>query len=115
MEESTGLGMDLLPTVLGLAGLPLPRRIDGVNLAGALRQESPWPERTVYWEYDNQRAVRRGPWKLVVDPRPSLLLPNEKLTWLSNLQEDPGETRNYAATRPEVLAELSQALAAWRW
>jgi len=115
VEESTGLGMDLLPTVLGLAGLPLPRRIDGVNLAGALRQESPWPERTVYWEYDNQRAVRRGPWKLVVDPRPSLLLPNEKLTWLSNLQEDPGETRNYAATRPEVLAELSQALAAWRW
>jgi len=84
-------------------------------LAGALRQESPWPERTVYWEYDNQRAVRRGAWKLVVDPRPSLLLPNEKLTWLSNLQEDPGETRNYAASHPEVVAELYQAWAAWHW
>ncbi|MCA2970815.1 MAG: sulfatase-like hydrolase/transferase [Acidobacteriaceae bacterium] len=115
VERGTGMGMDVLPTMLGLAGVALPPGIDGSDLSGALRSGAPWPERTLHWEYSRQRAVRKGEWKLTVNPRPSLLGPNENVTWLANLQDDPGETRNLAAERPEVLADLQKDLTAWRW
>jgi arylsulfatase A-like enzyme len=115
VESGTGLGMDLLPTVLGLAGLRAPAGIDGADLSGALRGTAQWPARTLHWEYDRQRAVRKGDWKLTVNPRPSLLGPNENLTWLANLKDDPGEAKNLAAERPEVLAELQKELTNWCW
>ncbi len=114
VEESLGMGMDVLPTMLGLAGLSAPQGIDGRDLSAALQGAAAWPERTVIWDYDNQFAARRAEWKLVIDPRPSLLLPAEEMTWLSNLKENPEETRNYASSRPEIVAELSKAIADWR-
>ncbi len=38
----------------------------------------------------------------------------DEATWLFNLQEDPTETRNLAAERPEKLAELKKLLAEHR-
>lgn len=114
-ESGTGMGMDILPTMLGLAGLAIPSGVDGADLSAAWRGKGKWPERALHWEYDKQRAVRKGPWKLTMNPRPSLLGPNENLTWLANLEEDPGEKRNLAGERPEVLAELRQQAEAWRW
>lgn len=114
-EGGTGMGMDILPTMLGLAGLAMPAGIDGADLSGALQGKAKWPDRTLHWEYDKQRAVRKGDWKLTVNPRPSLLGPNENLTWLANLKDDPGEKNDLAGERPEVLAELQKAIDAWRW
>lgn len=120
VESRTGMGMDLLPTLLAAASPaaesgPPNGKIDGTNLLPAWTGSGPWPERTLYWEYDKQWAVRKGKWKLLVDPRPSLVFPNEKLTWLSNLEEDPEEKTNYAERAPEVVRELRELLAAWRW
>jgi uncharacterized sulfatase len=38
----------------------------------------------------------------------------DEATWLFNLNEDPTETRNLAAERPEKLAELKKLLAEHR-
>ena len=115
VEDGVGMGMDVLPTMVGLAGLAAPAGVDGTDLSKALKGEAKWPERTLHWEYDKQRAVRKGDWKLTVNPRPSLLGPNENLTWLANLKDDPGERKNLAAEKQEVLAELQKAMDAWRW
>jgi arylsulfatase A-like enzyme len=115
VESGAGMGMDVLPTLLGLAGLAKPAGIDGADLSGALQGAAKWPERTLHWEYDRQRAVRHGDWKLTVNPRPSLMGPNENITWLANLKDDPGETRNLATERPEILAELQRQMQGWQW
>ena len=75
--ESAGMGMDVLPTLLGFAGVNAPQGVDGADLSQALTGKSAWPDRTLHWEYSKQRAVRRGEWKLLRDPRPSLNGPNE--------------------------------------
>ena len=51
--------------------------------------------------------IRRGYWKLSNLERPF----DESKLELFNLETDPGETRNLAASHPEKLAEL---LALWR-
>ncbi|MFN7924431.1 MAG: sulfatase-like hydrolase/transferase [Bryobacteraceae bacterium] len=115
VESGTGMGMDVLPTLLGFAGLRVPSAVDGTDLSAALRGGSPWPDRSIHWDYSDQRAVRKGEWKLVVNPRNSLNTGIERLTWLSNLKEDPGETRNYLDARPEIARELQAQIAAWKW
>lgn len=115
VEASTGMGLDILPSILGLVGLTPPAGIDGADLSANWLGRGSWPERTLYWEYDGQRAVRRGDWKLVLRPRPSLAFPNTEETWLSNLKDDPNEKRNWFDDRPEIVRELQQLLAEWRW
>lgn len=115
VEKATGMGLDAMPTLLGLAGLTTPAGKDGADLSGAMLGTKPWPERILYWEYDNQQAVRKGDWKLVLRPRPSLAFPNTDETWLSNLKDDPGEKRNWFDDKPEIVKELKQLLADWRW
>ena len=115
VESSTGMGLDIMPTLLGLAGVKAAGGMDGAELSGAFMGKQAWPERTLYWEYDNQQAVRKGDWKLVLRPRPSLAFPNTNETWLSNLKDDPGEKRNWFDDRPDMVKELKQLLADWRW
>jgi arylsulfatase A-like enzyme len=50
-----------------------------------------------------RRAILRWPWKLDVRQGPGRVL-------LFDLERDPGETRNLARERPELVAELRSAL-----
>ncbi|MGZ0145514.1 sulfatase family protein [Kribbella sp. WER1] len=104
--------MDVLPTVLSAADVPLPPNVDGTNLLPLL-VEGTAPERTLTWEYVGQQAVRRGPWKLVTNPSEHLGAPTVPGTHLFNLTNDPAETHNLAATHPEVLKALQAANAVW--
>ena len=101
-------GVDVAPTLLGLAGLTPPPETEGVDL---LAEGTP-EDRDILIEDRDQLspthvrvALYRGPWKLV---RSGL---GEEVTFaLFDLDRDPiGET-DVSAAHPEVLAALTQAL-----
>jgi arylsulfatase A-like enzyme len=106
VTHRTVLGMDLFPTMLSVAGAKLPVRLklDGVNLLPMLMDNEKLPERTMFWRHGNQRAVRRGPWKLRIEG---------KNVELYDLDEDLGEKKNLADARPEMVKALGDELSVW--
>lgn len=102
--------MDWLPTFLELAGIAAPRPDDARALDGAslvpllLRGESP-AERTLFWRTGDFKAVRSGPWKLVIE--------HGDAPKLYRLDDDLSEKRDLAQAEPAQLQALSTALAAW--
>lgn len=104
--------LDVLPTALELAGAPLPANLDGVNLLPFLRGETTAsPHASLYWRFGPQKAVRRGPWKLV-DWRDYDAQKNSG--WqLFDLSSDIGERRDQAKKQPELLAQLSRDWEQW--
>lgn len=104
---------DLLPTLVELAGGAVPAGIDGVSLAPLLagRTREPRERPPLYWEHsgpENWQALRRGAWKVVR----RRVQTKEPLLELYDLAADPGETRDLAAARPELAAELLAELEA---
>lgn len=117
-------GVDVLPTVLALAGVPLPRdrEIDGLDLGGALLRGEPIPERPIYFYGDRElQALRLGRYKLhtrhgVFGGAPGSfalapLVPQGP--WLFDLELDPDEAYDVGAVRSEAFARLDARRAAW--
>jgi len=109
----TALTMDLFPTVLEAAGVKPPEGIDGVSFLPELRGETqPEPNRNLYFVrreggmlYGGKtiEALQTGSWKLLQD---SPFAPRE----LYNLQDDPLETLNLAATEKKTFMSMNAAL-----
>ncbi len=103
-DAITGM-MDILPTLVKLAGgsLPTDRKLDGGDiwpiLAGQPGAKSP---HDVFYYYRglNLQAVRSGPWKLH--------LAKEELY---NLETDIGETTNVASSNPAAVERLRKLAA----
>ncbi|MHC4994710.1 MAG: sulfatase [Planctomycetota bacterium] len=106
--------IDLYPTLLELAGVPLPKRhpVDGLSFAPVLLKGQPFTRDTSFswFPYHNAGiAVRKGDWKLIrrfkENPRYY-----EGLVELYNLKDDLGETTNLATKMPDKVAELGQLI-----
>lgn len=107
------LTMDILPTVCGLAGVPVRHAIDGRSFLPTLLGKSQMaPDRDLYFHRREGglryagltiEAVRRGDWKLV---RNSPFAPFE----LYNLAADPLETTDQLAAQPRIYHDLAAAL-----
>ena len=102
----TAMTMDLLPTVLALSGARKPAglRLDGVDLSGVLLRGERLAERAIFWRDADQKAARRGPWKLVVHGAAAELF---------DLRDDIGERQDLAAARPDLVRQLRSELANW--
>ena len=127
--EAPVSNVDILPTLLDLAGIAAPGTLDGLSLAPALRGEAEAdPERPVFAVYHNSgiRSVRTGNWKLIrnfsaepyVEDPPATLRKRKPRhprppVELYNLSVDPHELHNLAAERPEMARELDRHLAGW--
>jgi arylsulfatase A len=103
--HATTMTMDLLPTCAELAGVDVPKHVDGVTLAPLLLHETPLPQRDLFWRAGDAWAVRRGPWKLVDG--------GDGKVHLFNLDADIEESEDVSAQNPEVVKELRAAFEKW--
>lgn len=108
LRHTPGHFIDLVPTVLELAGLQKPKAWNGEpipaapghSLAPAFARDVTIPRASLWWYHEGNRAVRLGDWKLVAakgDP------------WeLYDLRTDRAEQINLAAKQPDKVKELER-------
>jgi arylsulfatase A-like enzyme len=108
-----GAAIDVLPTFLSMAGAEAPDGIDGLNIGPMLKAGGRSPHDAIFWWYKNQLAVRRGKWKLILNP-PQFDQPIKDTLWLSDLESDPSEKNNWASGNEAVVRDLTARLTAWQ-
>ncbi len=114
------ISIDLLPTMLELAGVPLPEghHLDGRNLLPVLLEGKSLGRRTLFWDYAGNQAVRDGAWKLVVEGRGTTNRGEKKARFpslsLFHLDRDLREQKDLASQQPERVESLRKALRAWQ-
>jgi arylsulfatase A-like enzyme len=122
LRHQIGSHLDLLPTFCAAAGAPVPadRTLDGFDALPMAVSDAESRHDAIYWSSGGQLAVRRGKWKLVKDgktfdgtPAGSKPLPGDDALFLSNVEEDPGESRNLRHENPAVLDELLTMAEKW--
>jgi arylsulfatase len=108
--------MDIMPTILEATGAAYPATYrgnaitprEGVSLLPAMRGEA-LAERSIGFDHQGARALRRGDWKLVWSKR----MPHEIEWELYNLAEDRCETRDMAGAHADRLTQLAAAWEVW--
>ena len=105
VTNETALTMGLLPTLASLAGLSPPPtlKLDGVDLLPLMVGEKPLSERSLFWRFKNDCAIRKGPWKLI----------NGESQSLFHLDDDISETTNIIRKEQERGKSLEQELMNW--
>ncbi|MGH7946714.1 MAG: sulfatase [Opitutaceae bacterium] len=121
VSDAPVITMDLFPTIVEMAGVPLggAKPLDGVSITSLLRGGTKPARDTLYWHYphhhNNQHlggptpygAIRSGDFKLVE-------FFNDMHVELYNIRADIGEKIDLAVSQPGKVEELSTRLHAWR-
>jgi arylsulfatase A-like enzyme len=125
-ETSVLTAVDWLPTVLSLAGIPMPEMTlsaDGEDRSAALLAPAP-RTRPIFWErradingmpsdviaiYGNSLplCMREGDWKLFINNAGSR-------AELYNIVSDPEERSNLASNYPDIVNSMKADLRAWK-
>jgi arylsulfatase A-like enzyme len=114
-------GVDLLPSILALAGVkpPAGQLLDGQDVSPTLLGKERAVRATpLFWLRPPDRpgpagdpfpdlAVREGDWKLLVNE-------DGGSPQLYDLSRDPGEATNLAARKPDVVERLKKRVVGWR-
>ena len=122
--------IDLYPTLLDLCGVKAPAgpKLDGTSLRPLLEStdSSAWPDRTLFTHNPINEsnkypgAVRTQTYRLVCEIKGPAGGSSAKANdasatpWqLYDMEADPGETKNIAASRPEIVKDLEARYEAW--
>jgi arylsulfatase A-like enzyme len=125
-SERIAAHIDLAPTILEICGVKTPAdlKLDGHSLWPLLaRRNAEWPERTLFTQshrgdepvlYHNF-AARQQKWKLVSATGfgPETLPASGPKFELFDMESDPYEQHDLAATHPDVVAKLKTEYEAW--
>ncbi|MEM7373145.1 MAG: arylsulfatase [Bacteroidota bacterium] len=114
ITDEVGHIIDILPTFAEMAEQAYPETyqghtidpVEGISLLPVLKGKTRQGHEALFWEYNQNRAVRQGDWKLVWD----------KLTqqWeLFDMSVDRTETHDLAAHESARVAELAALWEAW--
>ena len=122
VRKQLGNHVDVLPTILKAAGVSVPsdRTMDGFDALPMAVSGASSTHDAIFWSSQGQLAVRRGNWKLVKNgkifdgtPAGAEALTGDDALFLSNLDEDPGESRNLRHQYPSVADELETLAEQW--
>lgn len=102
------LHLDLFAVFAGLAGARIPqdRRIDARQVWPLFEGREMTGERTFYWTFGKEDAIREGDWKL--------RLMDGKVHGLYNLASDPGENRDLSSAHAARVERLMRLHAKWK-
>lgn len=114
VSKQINLSMDIFPTVLDLAGVPITHTIEGRSFLNTLqgKENESEPARVLYFtrreggmEYGGKayHAIRQGDWKLLQNN------PYQPLE-LYNLAIDPQEKNNLIKQEPKIAQQLNKLL-----
>jgi arylsulfatase A-like enzyme len=115
VSAQVGITMDLTASILAATAAPVPSaaRLEGIDLFPSLERKAPHVERTLFWRTGgpvpvnmNQKAVRSGDWKLIIDGAASR-------SFLFDVKSDPGERDDWFGRRQNVAKRLQQLLSEW--
>ena len=99
---------DLFAVFAGVAGARVPgdRVIDAVNVWPLFEGKEMAHDRTLYWTFGGEDAIRCGDLKLRVKGR--------TVASLYNLADDPSEEKDLSVQQPEKVREMKDLLDAWK-
>jgi len=120
-REIAGLAwhLDLAPTILSLAGVPIPAQLRGLDLAPVLRGEKRIPEQRAVFPLLLRPANRMHlpPRRMLVRGRFKYIRGHEAFGdpdgLLFDLEASPDETENLRERRPDLARELEAEIEAW--
>jgi arylsulfatase len=109
LRQTPGHLVDILPTLLEVAGGKRPEVIEGQavppapgkSLVPVFAKEGTVSHDSLWWMHEGNRALRVGDWKIVAA--------GEKSDWeLYDLSVDRAEAHNLATAQPQKVAELAE-------
>ena len=109
--------MDIMPTLVKLTDASYPKEwkqkpvlpMEGVSLAPTFQPGGALAERTLCYQHEGARAIRKKNWKLVYGKK----FPHPVEWELYDLNKDPCETVDLAQQHPELVKELVAEYNAW--
>jgi iduronate 2-sulfatase len=106
--------VDLYPTLCKLAGLPVPKGLDGTSFLQVIKDPAAPTKDAIIHAYPRGkrigRAVRTARYRLVEWKVPGDDV-SKAIYELYDYEADPGENKNLAKEKPEVVKELAVVLA----
>ena len=115
--------MDIFPTICEITGSRLPDRpIDGYSLIPVIESgKARSNHQVLYFQWEDQWAVREGKWKLIVRGRDTTgkfsnhpqKEENMESPYLANLEAADPEAYNYAKEYPELVEKLTNLYQDW--
>ena len=119
--EEPVISVDLLPTILEIAGVPAApgQEVDGKSFAPLLKGDAEFRRGPIYWHYPHYNAhtpvITCTPYGAVREQQFKLLeFYEDGRTELYDLRADIGETRDLAEAMPRKARELAEKLRSWR-
>lgn len=118
-KTSIACAVDWFPTVCEWAGIaPTFDQKDGESVNEMLTGSPRGRRKPLFWEwrgnvigareyYPPSLAMRRGPWKLMMNPDRSEMQ-------LYNIENDPSELINYIVNKPELAEAMARELLEWK-
>lgn len=114
VNEALASSLDMLPTILAMAGIDMPndRDFDGMNISDLLYGKAKKIRDVIYYYHNDGklRAVRKGAWKAEFETQPSYAFGEKPVVHdpplLYNIENDPSEKYDLAARNPEIIKEL---------
>jgi arylsulfatase A-like enzyme/Flp pilus assembly protein TadD len=111
VQDVVARGIDVMPTLLDLAGVPLPKSIDGRSLRPALNgrgmdDEPAYIESLLssrHFGWASLQGVRTARWKYIAAPSPELY----------DLAADTAETANAIGAHRDRASDMSRELEGW--
>lgn len=113
--DSPHIATDIFPTMLeACGGNPNDYVLDGKSILPMLLGGKEITHKYLFWEMENQTAVRYGNYKLVLNGQLVEGEPARAEVFLSDLESDPSEKNNLADELPDLTEELKTAALKWR-